>query len=148
MMEFWLISVPLDKISCQSLEKLKRVTAKSGLATSSRFHVPELKVGTLDVLLGLSDNLSRLDSYTEGAAEARGGSNRSTLKPLINKLKTNMAVDEELKTDKALEELAEGEADRAKSQGGQRSQRSTQSRTIKMKARGGRRQGGARSLIE
>ncbi|XP_051725176.1 V-type proton ATPase subunit C 1-A [Ctenopharyngodon idella] len=66
MMEFWLISVPLDKISCQSLEKLKRVAAKSGLATSSRFHVPELKVGTLDVLLGVSDDLSRLDSYTEG----------------------------------------------------------------------------------
>lgn len=44
MMEFWLISVPLDKISCQSLEKLKRVAAKSGLATSSRLHVPELKV--------------------------------------------------------------------------------------------------------
>ncbi|KAK9959275.1 hypothetical protein ABG768_009409 [Culter alburnus] len=66
MMEFWLISVPLDKISCQSLEKLKRVAAKSGLATSSRLHVPELKVGTLDVLLGLSDDLSRLDSYTEG----------------------------------------------------------------------------------
>ncbi|XP_067310830.1 V-type proton ATPase subunit C 1-A [Pseudorasbora parva] len=66
MMEFWLISVPLDKISCQSLEKLKRVAAKSGLATSSRFPVPELKVGTLDVLLGVSDDLSRLDSYTEG----------------------------------------------------------------------------------
>uniref|UniRef100_A0A673KGZ1 V-type proton ATPase subunit C n=1 Tax=Sinocyclocheilus rhinocerous TaxID=307959 RepID=A0A673KGZ1_9TELE len=66
MMEFWLISVPLDKISCQSLEKLKRVSAKTGLATSSRIHIPELKVGTLDVLLGVSDDLSRLDSYTEG----------------------------------------------------------------------------------
>uniref|UniRef100_A0A672RAX8 V-type proton ATPase subunit C n=1 Tax=Sinocyclocheilus grahami TaxID=75366 RepID=A0A672RAX8_SINGR len=65
-MEFWLISVPLDKISCQSLEKLKRVSAKTGLATSSRIHIPELKVGTLDVLLGVSDDLSRLDSYTEG----------------------------------------------------------------------------------
>ncbi|KTG46584.1 hypothetical protein cypCar_00004409 [Cyprinus carpio] len=66
MTEFWLISVPLDKVSCQSLEKLKRVSAKTGLAPSSRFHIPELKVGTLDVLLGVSDDLSRLDSYTEG----------------------------------------------------------------------------------
>uniref|UniRef100_A0A8C1UTU1 V-type proton ATPase subunit C n=1 Tax=Cyprinus carpio TaxID=7962 RepID=A0A8C1UTU1_CYPCA len=66
MTEFWLISVPLDKVSCQSLEKLKRVSAKTVLATSSRFHIPELKVGTLDVLLGVSDDLSRLDSYTEG----------------------------------------------------------------------------------
>ncbi|XP_043119419.1 V-type proton ATPase subunit C 1-B [Puntigrus tetrazona] len=66
MMEFWLISVPLDKVSCQSLEKLKRVSAKTSLTMSSRFHIPELKVGTLDVLLGVSDDLSRLDSYTEG----------------------------------------------------------------------------------
>ncbi|KAA0711502.1 V-type proton ATPase subunit C 1-A [Triplophysa tibetana] len=65
-MEFWLISVPLDKVSCQSLEKLKRVTAKNDPTTSTRVHIPELKVGTLDVLLGLSDDLSRLDSYAEG----------------------------------------------------------------------------------
>ncbi|XP_057200424.1 V-type proton ATPase subunit C 1-B [Triplophysa rosa] len=65
-MEFWLISVPLDKVSCQSLEKLKRVTAKNEQTTSTRVHIPELKVGTLDVLLGLSDDLSRLDSYAEG----------------------------------------------------------------------------------
>lgn len=44
MMEFWLISVPLDKISCQSLEKLKRVTAKNHLTTSTRVYIPELKV--------------------------------------------------------------------------------------------------------
>ncbi|XP_042598816.1 V-type proton ATPase subunit C 1-A [Cyprinus carpio] len=66
MTEFWLISVPLDKVSCQSLEKLKRVSAKTVLATSSRFHIPDFWVGTLDVLLGVSDDLSRLDSYTEG----------------------------------------------------------------------------------
>jgi len=59
MMEFWLISVPLDKISCQSLEKLKRVAAKSGLATSSRFNVPELKVSkhsSSTSLWGISDD--------------------------------------------------------------------------------------------
>ncbi|KAL6477517.1 hypothetical protein MHYP_G00133520 [Metynnis hypsauchen] len=66
MSEFWLISVPLDKASSQSLEKLKRAAAKAGLGSSFRFHIPELKVGTLDVLLGVADDLSRLDSYTEG----------------------------------------------------------------------------------
>ncbi|KAI4898450.1 hypothetical protein NFI96_011935, partial [Prochilodus magdalenae] len=65
MSEFWLISVPLDKASSQSLEKLKRATAKAGLGSSFRFHIPELKVGTLDVLLGVADDLSRLDSYAE-----------------------------------------------------------------------------------
>uniref|UniRef100_A0AAR2KD08 V-type proton ATPase subunit C n=1 Tax=Pygocentrus nattereri TaxID=42514 RepID=A0AAR2KD08_PYGNA len=66
MSEFWLISVPLDKASSQSLEKLKRAASKAGLGSSFRFHIPELKVGTLDVLLGVADDLSRLDSYTEG----------------------------------------------------------------------------------
>ncbi|TRZ02648.1 hypothetical protein DNTS_024389 [Danionella cerebrum] len=65
-MEFWIISVPLDKTSSQSLEELRLVTAKSGTASWSRFHIPDLKVGTLDVLLGLSDDLSQLDSFTEG----------------------------------------------------------------------------------
>ncbi|GAA6096934.1 V-type proton ATPase subunit C 1-A [Tachysurus ichikawai] len=65
MAEFWLISVPLDKVSSQSLEKLKRATVKASLGSYFRFHIPELKVGTLDVLLSVSDDLSRLDSYTE-----------------------------------------------------------------------------------
>ncbi|KAM9466369.1 V-type proton ATPase subunit C 1-A [Clarias gariepinus] len=65
MAEFWLISVPLDKVSSQSLEKLKRVTVKAGLGSYFRFQIPELKVGTLDALLSVSDDLSRLDSYTE-----------------------------------------------------------------------------------
>ncbi|XP_053489735.1 V-type proton ATPase subunit C 1-B [Ictalurus furcatus] len=66
MAEFWLISVPLDKVSSQALEKLKRATVKASLGSYFRFHIPELKVGTLDVLLSVSDDLSRLDSYTEG----------------------------------------------------------------------------------
>ncbi|KAB5562080.1 hypothetical protein PHYPO_G00013880 [Pangasianodon hypophthalmus] len=65
MAEFWLISVPLDKVSSQSLEKLKRATVKASLGSYFRFHIPELKVGTLDMLLSVSDDLSRLDSYTE-----------------------------------------------------------------------------------
>ncbi|KAK3537746.1 hypothetical protein QTP70_017870 [Hemibagrus guttatus] len=65
MAEFWLIAVPLDKVSSQSLEKLKRATVKGSLGSYFRFHIPELKVGTLDVLLSVSDDLSRLDSYTE-----------------------------------------------------------------------------------
>ncbi|KAF7704639.1 V-type proton ATPase subunit C 1-B isoform X1 [Silurus meridionalis] len=66
MAEFWLIAVPTDKISSQSLEKLKRATNKASLGNYFRFHIPELKVGSLDVLLSVSDDLSRLDSYTEG----------------------------------------------------------------------------------
>ncbi|XP_071403142.1 V-type proton ATPase subunit C 1-B-like [Centroberyx affinis] len=65
MMDLWLISVPLDKTSLTSLEKLKRTIAKTTLASCCKFSIPELKVGTLDSLLGVSDDLSKLDSLTE-----------------------------------------------------------------------------------
>ncbi|XP_059375706.1 V-type proton ATPase subunit C 1-A [Carassius carassius] len=90
-MEFWLISVPLDKVTCQSLEKLKRVSAKTGQTTSSRFHIPELKVGTLDVLLEVSDDLSRLDSYTEGVM-------RQTSQCLAEVMEDSMLVNGEHRT--------------------------------------------------
>ncbi|CAL8291548.1 unnamed protein product [Gadus morhua 'NCC'] len=64
-MEFWLLSLPLDKTSLASLEKLKRTIAKTNLATCGKLSIPELKVGTLDNLLSVSDNLSQLDTLTE-----------------------------------------------------------------------------------
>ncbi|XP_061073426.1 V-type proton ATPase subunit C 1-B [Conger conger] len=69
MSEFWVISVPLDKVSLQSLEKLNRAASKTRLASVFRFPIPELKVGTLDVLLSVSDDLSRLDAYTESVIQ-------------------------------------------------------------------------------
>ncbi|XP_073321856.1 V-type proton ATPase subunit C 1-B-like [Pagrus major] len=65
MTDLWLISVPLDKTSLTSVEKLKRTTAKTNLATCCRFSIPELKVGILDTLLIVSDDLSKLDTLTE-----------------------------------------------------------------------------------
>ncbi|XP_035282279.1 V-type proton ATPase subunit C 1-A-like [Anguilla anguilla] len=69
MAEFWLISVPLDKTSLQSLEKLNRAVSKTRVASSFRFPIPDLKVGTLDVLLSVSDELTRLDAYTESVIQ-------------------------------------------------------------------------------
>ncbi|XP_026211787.1 V-type proton ATPase subunit C 1-B isoform X1 [Anabas testudineus] len=66
MTDLWLISVPLDKTSSTSVEKLKRTIAKTKLATCCKFSIPELKVGILDSLLSVSDDLSRLDTLTEG----------------------------------------------------------------------------------
>ncbi|XP_043829249.1 V-type proton ATPase subunit C 1-like [Dromiciops gliroides] len=65
MTEFWLISVPGDKTCQQTWEKLQAATTKSNLSTNSKFNIPELKVGTLDVLVGLSDELDKLDSFVE-----------------------------------------------------------------------------------
>uniref|UniRef100_A0A7N6AET0 V-type proton ATPase subunit C n=1 Tax=Anabas testudineus TaxID=64144 RepID=A0A7N6AET0_ANATE len=44
MTDLWLISVPLDKTSSTSVEKLKRTIAKTKLATCCKFSIPELKV--------------------------------------------------------------------------------------------------------
>ncbi|XP_029134663.2 V-type proton ATPase subunit C 1-B [Labrus bergylta] len=65
MTDLWLISVPLDKASLISVEKLKRTIAKKNLASCCRFSIPELKVGILDSLLSVSDDLSKLDTLTE-----------------------------------------------------------------------------------
>ncbi|KAL7872962.1 hypothetical protein AOLI_G00120330 [Acnodon oligacanthus] len=89
MSEFWLISVPLDKASSQSLEKLKRAAAKAGLGSSFRFHIPELKVGTLDVLLGVADDLSRLDSYTEGVMRKTSQCMAEVMEQSNDKVKEN-----------------------------------------------------------
>ncbi|KAK7904506.1 hypothetical protein WMY93_017113 [Mugilogobius chulae] len=65
MTDLWLISVPLDKTSLTNVEKLKRTIAKTNQASCCKFSIPDLKVGILDSLLSVSDNLSRLDAVTE-----------------------------------------------------------------------------------
>lgn len=44
MTDLWLISVPLDKTSLTSVEKLKRTIAKTNLASCCKFSIPDLKV--------------------------------------------------------------------------------------------------------
>ncbi|NXD37261.1 VATC2 ATPase, partial [Copsychus sechellarum] len=65
MSEFWLISAPGDKTNLQAWERMNTVTSKSNLSSNSKFHIPDLKVGTLDALVGLSDELGKLDSFAE-----------------------------------------------------------------------------------
>ncbi|XP_041828096.1 V-type proton ATPase subunit C 1-B isoform X1 [Melanotaenia boesemani] len=65
MTDFWLISVPLDKTSLTSVEKLKRTITKTHLASCWKFSIPDLKVGVLDSLLSVSEDLSKLDTLTE-----------------------------------------------------------------------------------
>uniref|UniRef100_A0A3Q3GEU8 V-type proton ATPase subunit C n=1 Tax=Labrus bergylta TaxID=56723 RepID=A0A3Q3GEU8_9LABR len=61
MTDLWLISVPLDKASLISVEKLKRTIAKKNLASCCRFSIPELKVRfciTYSIRGNRSDSLS------------------------------------------------------------------------------------------
>ncbi|XP_016105901.1 V-type proton ATPase subunit C 1-B-like [Sinocyclocheilus grahami] len=65
MAEFWLISAPGEKTCQQTWDKMNMATSQTNLSTNHKFNIPELKVGTLDVLVGLSDELAKLDSFVE-----------------------------------------------------------------------------------
>lgn len=66
MTEFWLISAPGEKTCQQTWEHLNNATAKQNMLSNNfKFHIPDLKVGTLDVLVGLSDDLNKLETFVE-----------------------------------------------------------------------------------
>lgn len=59
---FWLISVPAEGREAP-FDQVSRTL--NGIATVSKFPVPDLRVGTLDALMSLSDDLVKNDSYVE-----------------------------------------------------------------------------------
>ena len=61
--DFWLISVPGDKTPQESWEKLFK--AVQPIATPFKFNIPALKVGTLDQLFGLAEELGKMDQFVE-----------------------------------------------------------------------------------
>ncbi|XP_030849346.1 V-type proton ATPase subunit C [Strongylocentrotus purpuratus] len=63
--EFWLISAPGEKTCQQTWERLNGATVRFDLSLNFKFPIPDLKVGTLDTLVGLSDELGKLDSYVD-----------------------------------------------------------------------------------
>lgn len=67
--EIWLISAPGEKSPQDTWDRLQSAT--SSISTNYKFNVPDLKVGTLDQLVGLSDDLAKLDSAAEQYALRR-----------------------------------------------------------------------------
>ncbi|XP_056638488.1 V-type proton ATPase subunit C isoform X1 [Diorhabda carinulata] len=66
MSEYWLISAPGDKTCQQTWDTMNNMTSKqNNLSTNYKFQIPDLKVGTLDQLVGLSDDLGKLDGFVE-----------------------------------------------------------------------------------
>ncbi|KAK6624740.1 hypothetical protein RUM44_011600 [Polyplax serrata] len=66
MTEYWLISAPGEKTCQQTWETMNNLTSKqNNLSVNYKFHIPDLKVGTLDQLVGLSDDLGKLDSFVD-----------------------------------------------------------------------------------
>ncbi|XP_072768692.1 V-type proton ATPase subunit C 1-A isoform X1 [Nerophis lumbriciformis] len=70
MTEFWLISAPGEKTCQQTWDKLMVATTRTNnLSSNNKFNIPDLKVGTLDVLVGLSDELAKLDTFVESVVK-------------------------------------------------------------------------------
>ncbi|XP_041971416.1 V-type proton ATPase subunit C isoform X3 [Aricia agestis] len=65
MTEYWLISAPGDKTCQQTWDTLNNATKSGNLSVNYKFPIPDLKVGTLDQLVGLSDDLGKLDTFVE-----------------------------------------------------------------------------------
>ncbi|GBM39479.1 V-type proton ATPase subunit C 1-B [Araneus ventricosus] len=62
---FWIVSVPGDPRPQEAFDKLKGKTEAKKLSLNYKFHIPELKVGTLDELMYLTEELKTLDDYTQ-----------------------------------------------------------------------------------
>jgi len=89
--EYWLISAPGDKTCQQTWDVLNNVTSKqNNLSLNYKFHIPDLKVGTLDVLVGLSDDLAKLDSFTEGVTRKIASYFADVLEDQKDKLAENL----------------------------------------------------------
>jgi len=63
---FWMVSAP--KTREDTFNTLNKKTAdENDLSLNYKFNVPDLKVGTLDSLMAISDELHKVDSYIEAA---------------------------------------------------------------------------------
>ncbi|VDP93532.1 unnamed protein product [Echinostoma caproni] len=94
MSEFWIISLPGERNPDQVFERLDATLSKyNGISSQWKFQIPaDLKVGTLDVLVGLSDELGKLDIYAEGITKKVAQYMGDVLEEQRHKLEDNLTV--------------------------------------------------------
>ncbi|KAK4324620.1 hypothetical protein Pmani_004763, partial [Petrolisthes manimaculis] len=93
--EYWLISAPGDKTCQQTWEKMNNLTAlQNQLSVNHKFNLPDLKVGTLDQLVGLSDDLAKLDTYVETVTRKMAGYLGEVLEDQRDKLPENLLANQ------------------------------------------------------
>lgn len=97
MSEFWLISAPGDKENLQALERMNSVTSKSNLSHNTKFAIPDFKVGTLDSLVGLSDELGKLDTFAESLIKRMAQSVVEVMEDAKGKVHENLLANGGLK---------------------------------------------------
>ncbi|KAA0192899.1 Atp6v1c [Hyalella azteca] len=93
--EYWLISAPGDKTPQNTYDKLNKATAiDNQLSINHPFHIPDLKVGTLDQLVGLSDDLARLDTFVESVMRKTAHYLGEVLEDQRDKLQENLLANQ------------------------------------------------------
>ncbi|XP_027476419.1 V-type proton ATPase subunit C 2 isoform X5 [Callorhinus ursinus] len=97
MSEFWLISAPGDQENLQALERMNTVTSKSNLSYNTKFSIPDFKVGTLDSLVGLSDELGKLDTFAESLIKKMAQSVVEVMEDAKGKVPENLLANGGLK---------------------------------------------------
>lgn len=88
--EFWLISAPGERTPLQTWDACRAKT--EGLSLNYRFNIPDLKVGTLDTLVGLSDDLGKLDVQVESIVRKIAGYFAEVLEEKQDKVLENLQV--------------------------------------------------------
>eukprot|EP01122_Echinamoeba_exundans_P015079 TRINITY_DN7013_c0_g1_i1.p1 TRINITY_DN7013_c0_g1~~TRINITY_DN7013_c0_g1_i1.p1 ORF type:complete len:389 (-),score=96.63 TRINITY_DN7013_c0_g1_i1:57-1193(-) len=70
---FWLISVPKKESGPDVFDELNRKVMSLDVAGEHyKFEIPDLRVGTLDSLMTLSDDLSKIDTFVESVVKKIG----------------------------------------------------------------------------
>jgi hypothetical protein len=70
---FWLISVPKKESGPDVFDELNRKVMSLDVAAEHyKFEIPDLRVGTLDSLMTLSDDLSKIDTFVDSVVKKIG----------------------------------------------------------------------------
>uniref|UniRef100_A0A914KS48 V-type proton ATPase subunit C n=1 Tax=Meloidogyne incognita TaxID=6306 RepID=A0A914KS48_MELIC len=88
--ELWLISAPGESTPLETWDRLQQTT--QNLSVNSKFNIPDLKVGTLDQLVGLSDDLAKLDTAAEQTTRKLVQYFSEVLEEERNKLQENLVI--------------------------------------------------------
>lgn len=66
---YWVVSLPVQSSSSTLWSRLQESISKNSFDTPLyRFNTPDLRVGTLDSLLSLSDDLTKSNNFVEGVS--------------------------------------------------------------------------------
>lgn len=90
--EYWLLAVPCITSKDEAYNQLNGNTSE--FASNCRFNIPELKVGTLDALVALSDELSKHDTFGESVVKKLSQLLSDLLEDHKEKLAENLLVNE------------------------------------------------------